>query len=71
MTRCVPCEIQPETGLMIDTKFEFQIALENGRNVFMSLDVFLDGWAATEHVNVAVASTAEWGIVISGILTTT
>ena len=24
--RCVPCEIQPETGLMIDTKFEFQIA---------------------------------------------
>ena len=26
MPRCVPCEIQPETGLMIDTKFEFQIA---------------------------------------------
>lgn len=58
------------SGVPTNTKFEFQIALENSRDVFMSLDVFLDGWAATEHVNVAVNSTTEWGIVISGILTT-
>ena len=39
-------------------------------NMFQSCDVYLDTWAAGEHVNCDFDSTTNWGISITGILTT-
>jgi len=39
-------------------------------NMFQSCDVYLDTWAAGEYVNCDFDSTMNWGISITGILTT-
>ena len=57
-------------GVAGTTKWECQMGVENARDVFSSFDVYLDNFAAGEHVNATIDSTAYWGISITGILTT-
>ena len=59
-------------GVAGTTKWECQMQVNGSADssAMSSFDVYLDGWAATEHVNVTVDSTAYWGISITGILTT-
>jgi len=57
-------------GVAGTTKWESGASVDRQRDNFQSFDVYLDGWAASEHVNATIDSTADWGISITGILTT-
>ena len=57
-------------GVAGTVMWECNFAVENSRDVNSSFDVYLDGFAAGEHVNATINSTANWGINITGILTT-